>query len=412
MSDFHQNGWVPTLHDLGDRSLQDLESELELFSGYRPMELLLPSLFSELEGPALKHIVSELSQVKYLDRVVIGLDRADRDQYAAAIEFFKELGQPFTVLWNDGPRLQAIHQKLRAQGLGPAELGKGYNAWYMLGYSLSRGRAEAVALHDCDILTYDRRMLARLMFPVAHPALQFEFCKGFYPRLADNKFNGRVSRLLVGPLLEAFEQVLGANEYLNFMKAFRYPLAGEFSFRRNLLPELRIPFDWGLELGVLSEVQRNQASNRVCQVDIASNYDHKHQQLSPDDAAQGLSRMSIDITKVLIRKLATQGHVFSSETFRTLKACYYRRALDCADFYRADAVINGLNYDLHSEEKAVELFAKNVLQAGHTFLESPLDTPFISTWSRVISAHPGILQELRQAVAEDNKELGNGFDGH
>lgn len=407
MTDFHQNGFVPTLHDFNQRPLDDLENELKLFSGYRPMELILPSLFSELQGEALPNIVKHLSQVNYLNHIVIGLDRANRDEFAHAVEFFKALNQPFTVLWNDGPRLQALHKELRDLNLGPAELGKGYNVWYCLGYILARGKAEAVALHDCDILTYDRRMLARLFYPVANPNFQFEFCKGYYPRIADNKLNGRVSRLLVGPLLEAMERTLGPDEYFDFMKSFRYPLAGEFSFGKTLMPEIRIPFDWGLELGVLSEVQRNQASNRICQVDIASNYDHKHQDLSPDDAAAGLQRMSIDITKVLIRKLATKGYTFNQETFRTLKACYYRQALDTVDFYRADASINGLDYDLHSEEAAIELFAKNILDAGQIFLDSPLKAPFIPTWSRTISARPDFMMRFRKAVEEDNKEMGN-----
>ena len=100
------------------------------------------------------------------------------------------------------------------------------------------------------------------------------------------------------------------SDYLNFMKSFRYPLAGEFSFRRSLIPELRISSDWGLEVGILSEMQRNQASNRICQIDIADTYEHKHQELSEDDRDFGLSRMSIDIVKVIIRKLATQGYCF------------------------------------------------------------------------------------------------------
>ena len=43
-----------------------------------------------------------------------------------------------------------------------------------------------------------------------------------------------------------------------------------------MLKELRIPRDWGLEIGILSEMQRNHAQNRICQVDIAKDYDHKH----------------------------------------------------------------------------------------------------------------------------------------
>ena len=163
--------------------------------------------------------------------------------------------------------------------------------------------------------------------------------------------NGRVARLLVYPILIAMERTIGRSEYLDFMKSFKYPLAGEFSFRRNLLPELKIPTDWGIEIGILSEMQRNQASNRICQVDLAETYDHKHQDVSFNNDSAGLSRMSIDIIKTLIRKLATQGFTFNIETFRTLKATYYRTALDMIDIYRSDSIMNGISSDSDTEEK-------------------------------------------------------------
>ena len=62
-----------------------------------------------------------------------------------------------------------------------------------------------------------------------------------------------------------------------------------------------------MEIGILSEMQRNFSSNSICQIDLADAYDHKHQDLSTEDDSKGLSRMSIDIIK-LIRKLATQGN--------------------------------------------------------------------------------------------------------
>ena len=190
------------------------------------------------------------------------------------------------------------------------------------------------------------------------------------------------------------------------MDSFRYPLAGEFSMRAFVINDLRIPSDWGLEIGVLSEMKRNYATNRICQADIAEIYDHKHQDLSPDDASKGLSRMSSDITKVLIRKLATQGHCFGAETLRTIKASYYRIALDMVGFYQKDAELNGLSYDIDQEERAVELFAENIMRAGEVFSYAPMETPFIPSWSRVTSAIPDIGYRLRKAVEDDNKELG------
>ncbi len=404
MGDFHQNGVVTTLHNLGQRPIVEMEEELNRFKSSRPMGLVLPSLFSELEGPALSNIVDELTEVPYLSEIVIGLDRANLDQYHHAIEYFSRLPQHHRILWNDGPRLRAIDSKLKELGLAPSHEGKGRNVWYCYGYVLASGRADAVALHDCDILTYDRSLLARLIYPVANPNFSYAFCKGYYARVAGNRISGRVVRLLVTPLIRTLQQVCGESEYLNYMDSFRYPLAGEFSMRASVINDLRIPSDWGLEIGVLSEMKRNYATNRLCQVDIANNYDHKHQDLSIDDKTKGLSRMSMDIAKAFFRKLATNGEVFSPEIFRTIKASYYRIALDFIDSYQNDAIINGLNYDRHTEEASVEMFASNIMEAGEHFLERPMDKPFIPSWNRVISAIPDILEQLKTAVEEDQAE--------
>ncbi len=406
MADFYQNGVITTLHNLADRSVDELESELKSFSKDRPLGLLLPSLYSELETKALPDIIDQVQHVDYLSEIVIGLDRADEFQYRHALKFFSQLPQHHRVLWNDGPRLKAIDKKLQELELAPTELGKGRNVWYCMGYILASGKAESVALHDCDILTYDRGLLARLLYPVANPQFTYEFAKGYYARVAKGKINGRVSRLLVTPLIKALQRVVGYNEYLEYMDSFRYPLAGEFSFRRDVLNDLRIPSDWGLEIGVLSEMQRNYSTNRLCQVDIAKTYDHKHQELSLNDQQKGLSKMSIDITKALFRKLATQGETFSQGTFRSLKATYYRIALDFVENYHKDAIMNGLSLDIHTEENAVEMFASNIMTAGQQFLENPMETPFIPTWNRVVSAVPDILEQIKEAVELDNKEFG------
>lgn len=402
MGDFYQNGVITNFHNLTKRPVEDLEKELLFFSKQRPMSLILPSLFSELEGEALPGIVSELTKVPYLSEIIIGLDRANEDEFNHAREFFSALPQNHVILWNDGPNLKAIDQMLQEKGLAPSEMGKGRNVWYCYGYVLASGKAESVALHDCDILTYQRDMLARLLYPVANPNFNYEFCKGYYSRIADNKLNGRVSRLLVTPLLRALKKIFGSMDYLEYLDSYRYPLAGEFSMRADVFNDIRIPSDWGLEIGVLSEVKRNYSTNRLCQVDIADVYDHKHQDLSEDNPDAGLSKMCTDISKAIFRKLATNGVVFNQETFRSIKATYYRIALDFIETYYNDAVMNGLSVDRHSEEQAVELFAQNIVNAGQHFLDNPMETPFIPSWNRVISAIPDILEQLYDAVEKDN----------
>lgn len=402
MGDFYQNGIITNFHNLRVRSNEDMEKELMAFSRQRPMSLVLPSLFSELEGPALSHIVQELSQVKYLSEIVVGLDRADENQFAYAQDFFGQLRQHHRILWQDGPKLRKLDALLEEKGLAPKEPGKGRNVWYCYGYVLASNKSEAVALHDCDILTYQRDMLARLLYPVANPAFSYDFCKGYYARVANNKLNGRVSRLLVTPLLRALKKIFGSMEYLEYLDSFRYPLAGEFSMRTDVFNDIRIPSDWGLEIGVLSEVKRNYSSKRLCQVDIADVYDHKHQPLSEEDLSRGLSKMSHDIVKAIFRKLATNGVQFNTETFRTIKATYYRVALDLIESYYDDAIMSGLRVDRDAEERAVELFARNIMEAGQHFLENPMERPFIPSWNRVVAAVPDVLERLYDAVEEDN----------
>lgn len=401
MADFHQNGNIAQFHNLRTRSLEELEYRLETFAQTRKISLVLPSLFSELEGPALENILDELAGAKYLNRIIIGLDRADREQYLHARRFFARLPQSHVVIWNDGPRMKALMARLEPLGLGPIEPGKGRNVWTCLGYLIACADSAVMAIHDCDIVTYKREMLSRLVYPVAQPAFPYHFSKGFYPRVANDKLGGRVTRNLVSPLLISLKKVIGDRDYIDYLRAFRYPLSGEFAMRTSTLPDLRMPSDWGLEVGVLSEAWRNLGPNAVCQVEIADNYDHKHQDLSPEDAEAGLNRMSLDICKAIFRKLAADGTVFSTNIFRTLKATYYRRALDMLDTYSHDAKMNGLSFDRHAEERSVAMFAENIMQAGQMFLERPQELPFIPNWNLVDSADKNFLNDFKSVVAAD-----------
>jgi glucosyl-3-phosphoglycerate synthase len=403
MGDFYQNGLVTTLTDMKTRPYEDYEVELLKFSKVRPMGLIIPSLYSELAGKALRHILDELEKVPYLSEVVIGLDRATEDEYKHAKEYFSRLPMHHRILWNDGPRLTALHEKLLSQNIAPEQLGKGRNAWYCFGYIIASGKTEAVALHDADILTYNRGMLAKLLYPVANPNFNYRFCKGFYFRSNADRIHGRVVRLLVTPLLRTLKKFFGPLDYLEFLDSFRYPLAGEFSMRSDVLKTIRIPSDWGLEVGILSEVHRNNSTNRICQVEIADRYDHKHQPVSPNDPDKGLSRMVHDIAMALFIKLAQNGAVFSQGMFRSIRSTYFRIGLDFVEQYSALAAINGLDYNRHQEEETIDLFAKIVHKAGEDMLGSSNHTVFIPSWKRIMSAYPDFLDEFYEAVEQDNK---------
>jgi glucosyl-3-phosphoglycerate synthase len=219
------------------------------------------------------------------------------------------------------------------------------------------------------------------------------------------QLNGRVSRLYVTPLVRALAATFGRSDYLDYLESFRYPLAGEWALEVSVARSLRVPADWGLEIGVLSEIARSYPVNRICQVELADLYDHKHQDLSSEDSTAGLHRMSSDIAKAFFRKLAISGVVLTTESFRTLKAAYTREAYELIEHYDSDAAFNGFVYDRRQEEASVDLFGQAALQAGQDFLESPLESPFIPSWGRLEADLPGVGAALVAAVEHDQQNF-------
>lgn len=402
MSDFYQTGVIATFHRLGKPILEKIEAELSWYASERPIALVLPSLYSELQGDALKGIVRELQEVKYIKEIIVTLGPASEEEFRHTKEFFSILPQKVSIIWNSGPRISEIYKLIEKADLPTGEHGKGRSAWMAYGYVLSQQKFQTIVLHDCDILTYSRDMLARLCYPVTNPSLDYDFCKGYYSRVTD-RLHGRMTRLLVTPLIRSLQKILGYLPILVFFDSFRYPLAGEFSIDVDMARVIRIPGDWGLEVGVLAEVYRNTSLRRVCQVDIAENYEHKHQELSPEDASRGLHKMCVDICKSLFRTLASEGIVFSDGFFKTLVATYTRTAQDMLKRYEDDASINGLVFDRHAESLAVETFTNGIKKAAEIITEDPLGVPLISSWDRVTAAIPDILNRIREAVEEDNK---------
>jgi glucosyl-3-phosphoglycerate synthase len=400
VSDFHQTGVITTLHRLGASKQTHIESELAHHAQEYPIALVLPCLYSEIQGPALAGIVEQLREVSYLRRVIVSVSGTqEREEYEAVRKFFAAIPEAVCV-WASGPTIGELLGRLREHGLDVGPGGKGRAVWVGTGYALAATEAEVLAFHDCDILTYDRDLLGRLCFPVVHPNLDYEFCKGYYGRATD-RLHGRVTRLFVTPLLRSLQRIVGPRPLLEFLDSFRYPLAGEFSMKVALARQIRIPNDWGLEVGTLAEVFRNCSARRVCQVELCDNYDHKHQGLSSEDPTRGLHRMVIDIATNLFRNLAAVGVQFDAGFLNTLSIAYLRQAQDTIERYSDEARINALRFDRHDEEVMVETFTAGLRSAGLAFVRDPMGRPLIPNWSRVIAALPEFLSDLRYAVQTD-----------
>jgi glucosyl-3-phosphoglycerate synthase len=403
MADFFQNGVITTLQNVGNRSIENMESELEQFGQRHQMVLLLPALYSEFQTPAMHKIIEELKSVKYLYKIILGLDKATKEQFEEVKQLMSVLPCRVDVLWNDGPKIQELYKDLTNEGFpGLNTPGKGRNVWTMIGYGLTDKDAYAFALHDCDIVNYNKEIPARLFYPIIHPGLDFEFNKGFYSRVT-SKLHGRATRLLYTPLINSLTKVYGSSRYLDYMESFRYALSGEFSFIRSLGRGIGISPTWGLEVSTLSEVYKNTSNRRICQTEIMESYEHKHQELGSAESGGGIYKMANDIAKTLFRVMAQEGVVFSEASFKTLLATYFQESRFEISKYNALSKLNGLNFDREKEIQAVMEFEKAIKEAAKEYYEDPMGIPALSPWITVRSVMPNFSDKFAKYVSEDNQ---------
>ena len=402
MADFFQTGAIATLHRLGPPNVARLAAELCAFSAKAPIALLLPCHAREFGTPALERIVGELKGADFLRQIVVGIDGADTAaKWNRARKIFGALPQETLLLWNGGPRVSELLRGLARHGFGGGAAWKGRNVWLCLGAVLSAGAARVIAMHDCDIANYSRELLVRLCYPLANPALGFDFCKGYYARVSD-RLHGRVTRLLVAPLLRAMRDITGPHPLLEYLASFRYPLAGEVALRTEHARRLRVPRDWALELGVLVETFRHCAPRAVCQAELCDNYDHKHQSLSPRDPSRGLHKVAREVALAFFRSMSGEGVKMDAGLLDTLLAAYQRHAADALRLYSADALINSLEYPRRDEELAVATFVSAIQEAARAFIAAPHDAASAPSWEREGEELPDFLPALRDAIAADN----------
>jgi glucosyl-3-phosphoglycerate synthase len=419
MADFHQERMITTLHALyeaidQEAYLANLERKLEEYSHHRRISLLLPSLFSEIQNPqVLDRILERIQEVRYLQRVIVALGVAPEEvQFQQAKEYFGRLrtaDRDVKVIWVDGPRIQQIFQEIQVREIPTGVQGKGQSVWIALGYLFAREDSDVIALHDCDIVTYDRVFLGRLIEPIANPNNDFQFCKGYYARISPTEriMKGRVTRLFVFPFVDALADLMYERRYLelgrffNYHRMFKFPLAGEFSFTTQLARGLNIAYDWGLEVATLSQVYDQLIPRKIAQIDLTQNYEHKHQDLSPDDTNKGLHRMVVDIAKFYLTYMRSHGVPLDDAFVDMVLHTYYQNALKFIRRYSYDAEVNDLNYDLYQEEALARHF-RGFLWTAWEQSRGPHEAKLIPSWNRVSYSLPNIYSLLLEAVESDN----------
>jgi glucosyl-3-phosphoglycerate synthase len=392
---------ITTLHDLciDEKKLIKTVSDAAV---ERPVSVVMPMLYKEIRNDALENIAKCLNQCDYLNEIVIPLAAKNEKEFIEVKRFFSNLKIPHLIMWCNGPNIEKLLKEFKREGLNLLKYrGKGRDVWLAIG--IASIQSYAIALHDADVLGYTKIMPAKLLYPIVEPELDFKFNKGYYARVNLQKkiIYGRVYRLFLYPLLKSFVDLIGTEpDFIRFLRSFRYPISGEFALTSDLALDVDIPGDWGLEIGIMAEMYRNVQSKRICQTDLGF-YNHKHQKIGSYDT--GLTKMTGDILKTLLRVLIEEGHIeISRGSLTSLRVLYQRHAQDFIRKYHADAHFNSLKYDRHSEETMVEKFSQQIMNSGISYMNKPVGTR-IPDWLRTISARRKIREQLLDIVIADNE---------
>ena len=405
-----QSSDITTLHIL-NQDTRHLSSHLRKTAATQKAAAVIPCLATEFitpeNQPIFRNILFNLSKVEYLRHIIFGVDNATEEDVGLLKSLLDEYGLNNAIVqWNNGPILAGIFRKLTDAGFEVSSPGKGRNLFMSSGICLAL-EADAAALMDADIISFSRDQVDRLFYPVM--ALEYDFVKGYYSRIHNNHFYGRVKRLLIDPLLLALQRQEAClhNEraacIISFLLNFRYQLSGEVALKTNLLRAMSFSMDWGVELYSLIEASRKASS--ICQVQFSlCPFDHKHQSCIPGNAEQGgLQQMAQDIISTLFHFLIREQNMMVGEHFFSeLLESYLTVAHTMITKYEHDSIFNNLSYDRGIEEElACSVFAGVLRSAGETFARGQFDLsaiPHTPSWEQVCHIFPDIFEELKAAI--------------
>jgi len=389
-----------------------LRSQLRLHSKWKKTVLIVPLLASEYTDPVnlpvLRNILRHLRNVPYLSQIIFGLDRSTEDEAFRLRDLIQTSGiRNSLIQWNDGPGFGPLYTKLNEAGFNISEPGKGKNMFLGFGIAIALG-ADSIGLIDADIRTFKRVQLDRLFYPVV--VLNYDFSKAYYARISDRgEIYGRVKRLLLDPLLLSLKRKFTESKeekmlrLIDFLLSFNYQLSGEVAFHVDLLKKMRFATNWGVEIFTLIEVYRKASSS--AQVMLTEEpFDHKHQEISPEDQAKGLNRMAIDIVTTLMNALIIEEGLEISDTFfRDLAITYQAVADEQIKKYSDDASFSNLKHDRDAEEYLVKnIFHQSILRAGEI-----LTAPYRMTekFLRFVNSHAEFKPFLENGLAEAIMEV-------
>lgn len=278
MSDFFQSNQIITLQHLRPNP----HREDAIKKSQRRVVVVVPCLVSHCQTGVLQKIIECFNAVPFVSEIVVVLN-------GTHIEL---TNQDFLLTQSIEVNKIPINILL-CEGLGK---GRAIKMGFDYVYEHYKNTGIVITL-DADLKSFSKEYFCRLVYPIA--VLGGQANKGYYARFSQTALNGRLTRLLVFPLLYAIQGQCPSSELNRWLLSFRYPLSGDVALASEILPKLQLESNWAYDLSLLKTLFQYKDEISVYQTDLTDNYEHLHRDLS-DDRQSGLMGVFEDIASYLL----------------------------------------------------------------------------------------------------------------
>ena len=320
MADFFQSKSIITLQSLCDNS----HLEAEVLASKKKIVVVIPCSVGHYNLGTIHTLLNQLKNISFLYEVCVILNGKTSELVNVNIHTLCAI-EPRTTLIN---------------ALSSTLVGKGFALKVGFDYVYKHYQNNAAIMTlDADLQSCTVDYLLKLVYPIA--VLDGDFNKGYYARFSCNKLDGRLTRLLVFPLLYALQLQHATNDLLQWLLSFRYPLSGDVCFNSQLVPNLQLEENWAYDLSLLLSVYNGLD---IYQTELSDNYEHLHQSVVIDGEG-GLMAVASSLISYLIS-------LYPCNKARLI-ADYNSLAQQYCDKYRKLSLFNGLSYSQDNENDLV-----------------------------------------------------------
>jgi glucosyl-3-phosphoglycerate synthase len=136
----------------------------------------------------------------------------------------------------------------------------------------------------------------------------------------------------------------------------------------NTALDLPVENGWATEIGWLCELHRLVDPSKICQVDLAIQYDHKHQTIDIAQPQVGLLRMASDIAISMLTHIEREGALLDQNALDYILGAFEKISNDFVRRYQHVARLNAIPFDESQEIATAQAFHSILAKACWTFV--------------------------------------------